>query len=258
MLSIRSLRRILSSARLYRRKHNSDILEVAMFLMNEIEESGQLHGYKFMHLKCIQRGFVVNQNTVRLLLHIIDPVGIENRRRNRLRRRMYQNPGPDFMWHVDSYDKLKPYGICINGAIDGYSRHVIWLEAYSTNSDPSIIASYYIDAVKERKGCPKRIRADRGTENGHIEHMQRFLRNDHLDEYANQSFLYGSSNHNQRIEAWWGFLRTHCSQFWMNLFQTMKDTDKYTGDFLDKNLIQFCFMQLIQVRRKHKQRLQQV
>ena len=27
--------------------------------------------------------------------------------------------GPNFIWHMDGYDKLKPYGITIHGCIDG-------------------------------------------------------------------------------------------------------------------------------------------
>ena len=69
-----------------------------------------------MHLKCIQAGLVVTQTTIRHLL-ILDPRGVQLRKRNRLRRPLYINPGPNFLWHGDSYDKLKPYGIsCINGA----------------------------------------------------------------------------------------------------------------------------------------------
>ena len=124
-----------------------------------------LHGYKMMHLKCIQAGYVVTQETIRRLLKISDPHGVQLRRRNRLRRPMYQNPGPKFLWHVDSYDKLKPYGICINGAIDGFSRMVIWLHAYSTNSDPRIITQYFIDEVSSRNGTADRIRSDLRTEN---------------------------------------------------------------------------------------------
>ena len=247
IISLRSLRRILSRAKLYRRKNQSDVLDVALFLMAEMETYGQLHGYKMMHLKCTQHGLVVSQSTVRFLLHIIDHEGIMLRKRNRLRRRTYRNSGPDFMWHVDSYDKLKPYGICINGAVDGFSRQVIWMEAYTTSSDPKVVGNYYMDAVNLRKGCPKIMRADRGTENVYIEGMHTFLRYDHPDELAHRSFRYGPSVHNQRIEWWWGFLRKQCSQFWMNLFQSFKDDDSFTGDFLDKNLIQFCFLQMIQV-----------
>ncbi|XP_062605262.1 uncharacterized protein LOC134267055 [Saccostrea cucullata] len=123
---------------------------------------------------------------------------------------------------------------------------MIWLEAYKTNSKPALIAGYFIKAVESRTGCPKRIRADLGTENGHMEQMQKFLRYEHLDEFASRSFLYGSSNHNQRIEAWWSYLRSHNAQFWMSLFKGLKEEDEFTGNFLDKNLIQFCFMRLIQ------------
>lgn len=247
LISRRTLKRVLSKAGLFRRKHYSDILDIALHLVQQIEMSGQLHGYKLMHLKCIQDGLIVNQNTVRLLLQILDPDGVSLRKRNRLRRRMYANPGPDFLWHIDGYDKIKPYGICINGCIDGFSRHMIWLEAYKTNSNPAIIGSYFMQAVQSKMGCPKRLRVDFGTENGHMAEMHRFLRYDHGDEFSRKSVVYGSSNHNQRIESWWAFLRKENAQFWMNLFQALKNNDQFTGDFLDKSLIQFCFMQLIQV-----------
>ena len=82
VLSLRSLRRILSTAHLFRIKNYSDILNVALFITEQVEKSGQLHGYRMMHLKCIQEGFVVSQNSVRLLLHIIDPEGMSLRKRN--------------------------------------------------------------------------------------------------------------------------------------------------------------------------------
>ena len=42
---------------------------------------------------------------------------------------------------------FKPFGFCIHGAIDGYSRRVMWLDVASTNSDLEIIGSYFIDYV---------------------------------------------------------------------------------------------------------------
>ena len=137
---------------------------------------------------------------------------------------------------MDSYDKLKPYGICINGAIDGYSRFIIWLKAFRT-SDPKVIASYYTDSVTSKMGCPARIRADLGTENGHVCQIQSALRWDHDDQFAKKSFIYGSSNHNQRIECWWSFLRTHQAQYWMDLFQGLKDRD-----YLCKSLVHAFIM----------------
>jgi len=28
--------------------------------------------------------------------------------------------GPNYLWHVDGYDKLKPFGMAISGCIDGF------------------------------------------------------------------------------------------------------------------------------------------
>ncbi|KAG2470838.1 TM6S1 protein, partial [Polypterus senegalus] len=48
---------------LHRRKNQSDILEVASFLIDQLEGHGRLHGYKLHHLSCIQAGHVVTQTT---------------------------------------------------------------------------------------------------------------------------------------------------------------------------------------------------
>lgn len=166
-----------------------------------------------------------------------------------MRRRIYGNKGPNFVWHVDGNDKLKRFGIAIHGCIDGYSRHLIWLKAGRTNNDPLVIANYYLAAVEDVGGCPAKIRADKGTENTVIEQLQIFFRRNHNDINAGEkSFVYGSSNHNQRIEWFWGLLRKECLQFWIDLFQMIKeDLDSFSGDWLDKELVRFCFCGLIQV-----------
>lgn len=117
-LSLRQLRRLLRQLGLFRRRCFSCIPCLVRFLETQLSESAQLHGYRWMHLKCLQNGFVVTQKTVRQLLRILDPEGVETRRRRRLRRRRYFNKGPNYIWHTDCYDKLKPFGICITGCID--------------------------------------------------------------------------------------------------------------------------------------------
>ena len=78
-----------------------------------------------------------------VLLALMDPAGTAQRKTRRLKRRIYRNKvqlalfteiavcyqllnsslvqGPNFLWHCDGYDKLKPFGIgfAINGRIDG-------------------------------------------------------------------------------------------------------------------------------------------
>ena len=127
IISKATLKRILKRLHLSRKSNYSDIVDVALFVIKELENSGQLHGYRWMHQKCINAGFIVPRDTVHDLLKLLDPAGISIRKRKRLRRRQYVSKGPNYVWHIDSYDKLKPYGIAINGCIDGFSRNVIWL-----------------------------------------------------------------------------------------------------------------------------------
>lgn len=177
----------------------------------------------------------------------MDPRGVEVRKARRLHRRNYFSKGPNYIWHFDGYDKLKPFGICINGAIDGFSRKIIWLNAYTTNSDPKIVGGYYVEAVESLGGYPRVVRGDLGTENGHVRDFQRFLHRNIHDGNAIDCYLDGASTANQRIESWWGFLRKECMEFFISLFADLKDNGMFDGGFLDKSLIQFCFMGIIQV-----------
>ena len=127
-----------------------------------------------MHLRCLQQGFVVTQNAVRALQQL-DPEGVAARRKRRLVRRMYRSACPNAAWHMDGYDKLKPFGIAINGCIYGYSRKIMRLEAYTTNHNSKVILGYHLKAVWKQGGCPAKIRADIGTENRLIEHVQTLL-----------------------------------------------------------------------------------
>ena len=171
-LTLRTLKRSLRSQHLFRRKYHTDVLDIARFVSDQLRESGGLHGYRWMHLKCRQAGFVTTRQVVYTIMQILDKDGVELRRKGRLKRRKYFAKGPNYLWHLDAYDKLKPYGLCISGCIDGFSRQLIWLNVYRTSSNPRVIAGYYIEAVDQLVGCPSMVRGDMGTENGHVAGMQ--------------------------------------------------------------------------------------
>lgn len=250
-----SLKRRLRRLNLYRRKNFTLFDEVRSFLESQLILSGRLHGYKWMHLKCLHSGINVKQETVRRLMNIIDPHGVSLRRKRKLVRRQYFNKGPNYLWHIDGYDKLKPYGICISGCIDGYSRKIIWLRASHTNNNPKVIAGYFVEAVEKLKGVPQSVRTDMGTENSYVEDIQIYLHHANVTEqFTNNNalppFLYGTSHGNQRIECWWSMLRKHFSQYWMNLFSQLRNEGIFTGNFMDKSILQYCFMDIIQVSNK--------
>ena len=53
-------------------------------------------------------GIHVPRAIVQRVLSEVDPNGTELRKGHRLKRREYVNPGPNYAWHIDGYDKLKP------------------------------------------------------------------------------------------------------------------------------------------------------
>ena len=85
----------------------SGIAEVVSFITEQLGTSGSHLGYRILHLRCIDAGFIIQKETVRRLLYILDPLGVQSRMRHRLCRRQYTSDGQNFIWHVDSYNKLK-------------------------------------------------------------------------------------------------------------------------------------------------------
>lgn len=107
-MSLSTLKRKLRTMKLYKKKHFSDFCTVIDFIQAQLKTFGQLCEYRWIHHRCIQNGIVVTQDTVRVMLQELDPEGVENRKRTRLRLRKYASKGPNYVWHLDAYDKLKP------------------------------------------------------------------------------------------------------------------------------------------------------
>ena len=81
-----------------------------------------MRGYRAMwHTLRLDYGIQAPRRKVEGILQQVEPEGTALRKGYALRRRSYTNPGPNFAWQVDDYDKLKPYGFPIHGALDGFS-----------------------------------------------------------------------------------------------------------------------------------------
>ena len=94
-LSKRSLERRLAALSLTRK--DSEILDVVEFIQTELDGSGRMHGYRWMHQKLLLNGLKVSRETVRLCIRLLDRAGVELRARNRLRRRQYFTKGPNYV-----------------------------------------------------------------------------------------------------------------------------------------------------------------
>ena len=245
-LSTRHLHRLLRKQCLFRRHQKTPLNVIIDFVYKEIHErSGSCFGYRLMHQKLRARGYTVDRETVRIIIKSLDAENVMLRSSHRLVRRMYTSVGPNYLWHIDGYDKLKPFGFAIHGAIDGYSRKIMWLRAGISNNNPKIVCSYYLNCIKDLNLYPMSIRADRGSENVMICGVQRYF--NRIKQSARPSFMYGSSVRNQRIESWWSLFKRSRSSWWINFFKDMCDEGIFDVSIsYHLECIRFCFLGIIQ------------
>ena len=141
----------------------------------------------------------------------------------------------NYAWHLDRYDKLKPWGFPIHGCIDSFSRRIMWLEVARSNNLPKYPAMYYVEAVKDLGGCPVEVVPDLGTENGLLASIQSYFPQD-CDAQR-----YIPSPHNQRIAGWWSFY-SNTRSWGRTFFQDWQAEGKIdmTSE-MNKECLWYCF-----------------
>ena len=215
-ITIRYLNRLLRQCNLQRRGSYSNINTVIKFIQDELKGSSSCFGYRYMLQKLRSSGLTPDKETVRLIFKSLDPVHADRRKRWKLTSREYHSFGPNHTWPIDGYDKLKPFGIPIHGAIDEYSRRILWLKLLSCNNKPNVIANYYLCCVKDLKLILSVVRGDSGTENVIVCGIQRFFCRNHTDSQSkDRSFIHGHSTANQRVESWWSQLFKSMTSLWV-------------------------------------------
>lgn len=217
------------------------IQEARVEITKNKDGPGSAMGYRAVWHSLRLNGIQLPRNLVQVLLKQIDPAGSDARKSRRLKRRTYQNPGPDHSWHMDGHDKIKPFGFAIHGAIDGYSRKVIWLKVLRSNNCPNVIGKLYLKALREFGGCPRLLVSDLGTENGIAAASQAHFWDD-IDAHR-----YVPSPRNQRIEAWWSFYVKSRGSWWRNFFLELENDGTLDLSVeLQKECLWYCFSEVIQ------------
>ena len=220
---------------------NDKFLKVQRRLTELISGPCSSLGYRSIWHILELEGLRVPRVIVQDLLKEMDPEGTELRRKHCLKRRMYQNPGPNYAWHIDGYDKLKTWGFPIHGAIDGFSRKILWLEVTRSNNSPNKIASYYARTVSKVGGCPVELITDLGTENGVAAALQSFFRDNP------EAHRYVASPRNQRIEGWWSYYSKSHSAWWRNFFGDLEFQGLVdTSSDISMECLWYCFNKVLQ------------
>ena len=160
-----------------------------------IKQNHPNDGEKLMRGHLRSAGVIVPRSSLRASIHRVDPVNTQLRRSVTVRRRVYYVDGPNSLWHIDGHHKLVRWRFVVHGAIDGFSRTVVYLQC-ATNNRASTVMAYFRDAIS-KYGIPNQVRSDRGGENIHV---WEYMLEVHQSESA---VVVGSSTHNERIERLW-------------------------------------------------------
>ena len=135
----------------------------------------------------------------------IDPKAVRLWHQDVLRYQgQYMIPGPNYLWSLDGYDKLKAYEIQVYACIDAHSWYIIWIYIEISNCTSISVLRQYLNILKTENIQLQILCTDQGSEtvlmaNAHIQLIQKKFPAIILDN----CYQYGTSTANQRIETWW-------------------------------------------------------
>lgn len=148
----------------YSNATDQELDEVVQNVKNEMPRAG----YRIVKGRLKSLGIHVQWRRLIASMHRVDSLGILSRLTGLgcIVRRVYSVRGPLSLWHVDTNHKLIRYNIVLFGAVDGFSRKVMCLNAATNNRASTAIAAF--KKATETHGIPSRVRGDQGVENTEI------------------------------------------------------------------------------------------
>ncbi|KAH7237859.1 hypothetical protein B0J15DRAFT_143639 [Fusarium solani] len=217
------------------------------FLFQDDRQSSSIGGFGrgyLYHYVRIRAGVLVGQNTL-YREYQTNPEWKKRAEQRRLadwkHRKNFQVPGPNFMWSLDGYEKLKNFGFSIYACIDTYSRAIIWIYVGRGNMTALSSLKQFLRTVSYSGVRPLFTRSDHGIETPHWAGAQAILAN--LDQielrYTTEDndqrvhrqgarlsscHIWGPSTSNQRIESWWEKLLKGVSQRWIAFSHELIDS----------------------------------
>ena len=101
-MSLSAVKRRLRALGLKRKGIQFDEDHLKAVIQEEMQGAGSLSGYRSIwHALRLRHGIHVSRHVVATLMREIDPLGVEERKKRRLHRRVYKSEGPNACWHLD-------------------------------------------------------------------------------------------------------------------------------------------------------------
>ncbi|KAE8369889.1 hypothetical protein BDV27DRAFT_140805 [Aspergillus caelatus] len=146
--------------------------EAILQALIEESEKGKIQGFGrgLLHQYIRTKGHIITRARLFQAYRTTFPDRVFARRHQLQRQRgEYIVPGPNFLWSVDGYMKLEPYGIEIYAGIDAYSRYIIWIYCGITTRTAISVLNQFLDIVETVQLQPQKIRSDHGSERGRFQ-----------------------------------------------------------------------------------------
>jgi len=204
-----------------------------------ISGTGGVVGLTFMQSLISDCGHKVQRRRIRASMARVDVLGNLERWAALIPRSVYSVKAPNSLWHMDGNLKLKDYGFVLHGAIDGYSRRIIYIEC-NTNNRAATVLDAFLHGVGSVEAVPRRVRADKGLENREVAVWM--IMTNGTDR---GSFITGRSVHNQRIERLWRDVNRWLTPFHL-VFDFLRDNILYDiADEVDRFALILVYLPLL-------------
>ena len=125
----------------------------------ELNGSGSRVGYRRVHRALMRKDLVLKKHEVRLFVKELDLEGVMLRKKRRLCKRKYSNPGASFIWYIDGYDKLNIMALVSMGVLTASPERYFGYMLVHFNKYPNVTAKLNLDTVSEFGGVLKYISA---------------------------------------------------------------------------------------------------
>ncbi|KAF8471081.1 hypothetical protein BDZ91DRAFT_653668, partial [Kalaharituber pfeilii] len=149
----------------------------------------------------------------------------------------------EYLWSIDGHDKLSRFGFQIYGAIDAYSRFMLWCYIGHSNRTAVSVNRQFLDTVSKLNCFPKLVRSDMGKETLLLCNSQLTLRRVQKPNLPFEKiYSYGTSTRNQRIESWWNLLANAQTDPWRAIFVGLEQRGYFDGGAIDQSCLQYIYM----------------